>query len=117
MTLGDAQKVSVQSPQPVTQWELDVRFVEGLYSQLETLLMLLPFVRSADNPLYLLTPSDIHLLPLSLLSVYPLLFGIFLIMNTRDATRAVSNNRDETIRATLPAKPTVIQGERPQHFT
>lgn len=37
-------KVEVQSPQHVTQWELDVRFVEGLYSQLESPLMLLHFV-------------------------------------------------------------------------
>lgn len=69
MTLGDAQKVLVQSPQPVTQWELDVRFVEGLYSQLETLLMFLPFVQSADNPLYLLTHSGFYLLLLSLVFI------------------------------------------------
>lgn len=45
----------VQSPQPVTQWELDVRFVEGLYSQLESLLMSLPFVWNRDKSQQLLT--------------------------------------------------------------
>lgn len=42
VTPGDAQKVVVQSPRPVTQWEPDVRFAEGLHSQLESLLMLPP---------------------------------------------------------------------------
>lgn len=51
----------VQSPLPVTQWELDVRFVEGLYSQLEILLMLLPFVWNQDNSLYLLYHFDTYL--------------------------------------------------------
>lgn len=41
------------SPHPVTQWERDVRFVEGLYSQLETWLTL--FVWCSDNSLHLLT--------------------------------------------------------------
>lgn len=55
------KKVVVQSPRPVTQWELDVRFVEGLYSQLESLLMLLSSLWKQDNALHSLALFDIYL--------------------------------------------------------